>query len=1307
MPRALQIVSAGLFFGAASALPTAFPEWQAQMFTPAELADPAVSGPNADPEGDGRRNLLEYALGLDPFGVDAEPVTPQFGSNGFGLTYPEVVGTSDLLYHFSESGDLQYWITPNAPSRTILSDDGELRTVLVWNPSAPAAPKSWFTRLQVFLQPGGQETLLPPSRLSGTLETPFAIRLGWNDHSVIETGYTLEKNSGSGFVPVAEMNADRNIWRDEAVVGSATYSYRVTARQGGNLSAPSNEFTITLPLDSDGDGLSDYLEINTYFTDPFDPDSDNDGMPDGWEVRHGFNPQANGDQNSDADLDGLTNGTEYALGLDPKRRDSDGNGIEDSQEDNDGDGMPNGWEAANGTNPTENDADLDPDSDGLTNAEELEFGTLPFNAYSDGDSVNDGEDGWALESALHPPRLREQNYAVVDLSALGFTRPYALNNKCEILDIYPSIPAAPGATLGRLWKDGQFSQIPPPPQFTSGSGPTYSEYVYAVLSMYNSFRNWQPRLSDLGGVSNTHTETLGSGAFSPDRNKVVSTWSPSTGSQTLVYQAPGFATSSTLPWPSAEFPVSTNQQADKITPHGAVLGFGWGDDDSTAGLNLLPPVERTDLTTRSYRAGLRWAPGSLTAQPVGDIITRVTTAKYSASESTTYSPGTLVYPMDENASGVIVGSGETYASAGLNPSIPSHAVACVDGNVVALSNNASVAQSVNNAAEPVTVGRKGNDVYFWLLRPSGPLEKRLSYFSKASESMIDAIGNGSETYINNRFEVFTGGSGLIQNGAAIDWGEKLPGYSGVSVIQVNNLGCILGRATPIATAQSKFVLLVPIDITFEKVGDNVEIEDNKYPTSWDANGNPNAWSWMTGKGKRIFPDAKTPTDQAARNEVYVKVKGAPEGWKVYLKAFDVDDPTLPAKDPENIVDANDAGGEKGGDNRGAAPVFTSGNATQIECIVGADGFAKIGGDFPKLKVGTQPGDNYRVAVTLLKPDDMSVLQVTDKAANGYVPPENEPAQGFNGGVSPMLTVWRKLHIEQDTMAQVATAGPEQNFINGEITSLSQTASTFVIQLSPFLDTTNRFEDGDIYIGGWKYHVLSNGYQSVAVEDDAQGHLAALLASGNAVGQTFQLFDDDEKLVPPSFRLPLPSSEKLITPKVRSKYYPAYIDIDTDVVNPNTVVPFERNTMAPLSSGKDVPDSIKYWAYRVVAAFQPNESEDIDPDAPPGGELPTLGHCHGGDALIFTEIFRDNFKISLRSPLIETVLKAKRDSIVAHELGHGPSTGWIWINVGLDGWFIDTADHLEGGLMDAVSNEGDIEFFPKTLKRFRSTDRWQK
>ena len=96
------------------------------------------------------------------------------------------------------------------------------------------------------------------------------------------------------------------------------------------------ESTHVLNPDSDGDGLSDGLEVKTYGTNPNDNDSDNDGLFDGPEIDAGTDPF-----DPDSDDDGLTDGQEVngvvvpGLGLtktSPLNADSDGDGISDGDE---------------------------------------------------------------------------------------------------------------------------------------------------------------------------------------------------------------------------------------------------------------------------------------------------------------------------------------------------------------------------------------------------------------------------------------------------------------------------------------------------------------------------------------------------------------------------------------------------------------------------------------------------------------------------------------------------------------------------------------------------------------------------------------------------------------------------------------------------------------------------------------------------------------------------------------------------------------------------------------------------------------
>jgi GH15 family glucan-1,4-alpha-glucosidase len=89
-------------------------------------------------------------------------------------------------------------------------------------------------------------------------------------------------------------------------------------RVSGALSDGDNSIVVTFgSTDSDGDGLSDYDEVQIHNTDPLSTDSDNDQMPDGYEVTNGLDPLVN-DAALDLDGDGQSNWAEYWASTDPQ-----------------------------------------------------------------------------------------------------------------------------------------------------------------------------------------------------------------------------------------------------------------------------------------------------------------------------------------------------------------------------------------------------------------------------------------------------------------------------------------------------------------------------------------------------------------------------------------------------------------------------------------------------------------------------------------------------------------------------------------------------------------------------------------------------------------------------------------------------------------------------------------------------------------------------------------------------------------------------------------------------------------------------
>ncbi|MFO0727445.1 MAG: Ig-like domain-containing protein [Myxococcota bacterium] len=226
-------------------------------------------------------------------------------------------------------------------------------------------------------------------------------------------------------------------------VGTDTFRYTISDGHGGTATAT---VTVTVGADDDGDGLTNARE-RQIGTDPHNPDTDGDHLSDGVEVNGGLTNPLDDDSDEDGVLDGNEdtnhNGVVDAGETDPRAADSDGDGVQDGTEiglsapqgvgtssasfvpdrdpstttaptvaDTDGDGLSDGAEDRNHdgrvdvaeTDPNDQDSDddgvtdsqerqpfVDSDGDGLINARD---------ADSDNDGIFDGtEQGVTMASA--------------------------------------------------------------------------------------------------------------------------------------------------------------------------------------------------------------------------------------------------------------------------------------------------------------------------------------------------------------------------------------------------------------------------------------------------------------------------------------------------------------------------------------------------------------------------------------------------------------------------------------------------------------------------------------------------------------------------------------------------------------------------------------------------------------------------------------------------------------------------------------------------------------------------------------------
>jgi hypothetical protein len=124
------------------AVPGTFGDWALREFNATQLADASVSGPGADPDGDGAPNLLEFAMGGQPLAADAQNLKLQSASmltNHFAFHFRQRKDLGGLTRQFLLSTNFVAWtqISPlNVSTEQDLGDVVQLLATM----DAPAQP---------------------------------------------------------------------------------------------------------------------------------------------------------------------------------------------------------------------------------------------------------------------------------------------------------------------------------------------------------------------------------------------------------------------------------------------------------------------------------------------------------------------------------------------------------------------------------------------------------------------------------------------------------------------------------------------------------------------------------------------------------------------------------------------------------------------------------------------------------------------------------------------------------------------------------------------------------------------------------------------------------------------------------------------------------------------------------------------------------------------------------------------------------------------------------------------------------------
>jgi hypothetical protein len=124
-----------------------FDLWVPTHFTATEMTNVAISGRDADADGDGLANAVEYALGLDPRTVSCTGLPAASLMEEGGQTYLQVIvrrsaAATDVSPFIKASDDLATWEPADAQIAILESTPSVLRLRL--NDPINAAPRRFL-----------------------------------------------------------------------------------------------------------------------------------------------------------------------------------------------------------------------------------------------------------------------------------------------------------------------------------------------------------------------------------------------------------------------------------------------------------------------------------------------------------------------------------------------------------------------------------------------------------------------------------------------------------------------------------------------------------------------------------------------------------------------------------------------------------------------------------------------------------------------------------------------------------------------------------------------------------------------------------------------------------------------------------------------------------------------------------------------------------------------------------------------------------------------------------------------------------
>jgi len=413
---------------------------------------------------------------------------------------------------------------------------------------------------------------------------------------------------------------------------------------------------------------------------------------------------------------------------------------------------------------------------------------------------------------------------------------------------------------------------------------------------------------------------------------------------------------------------------------------------------------------------------------------------------------------------------------------------------------------------------------------------------------------------------------------------------------------------------------------------------------------------VPGSGLRFFPDAQEPGEQM-RKKVDVVVHVLPQnrpGIVVDLRWFDVDDPSSDVAPLDEDPPANELNNFDNIQTGLNADAFLSSQTVPI----GANGVGRAVFQIDSV----QPGNNYRIGASVrrtsgpvpryldrvcpLARDEDSMFYDRAPLNFKYDGPARQEAifqtRFKSVCMSPVLTVWRKLHVEADSMGEVV----ENFYSRVNVRTAPPVGGTSELSLDWPLPAGDemRFENGKLTDGHLRQFVIvSNGLNSVVVLNWPDGTAPE---EGGIILQ-----DDDAQVMPE-----MPNTNLMQEAFGRAFIDPVF-DGGGDLANNTSDVPFfpNVNTLPQLTQqinaglNSHANRTEAFWVAYVQSAYQGPTGRDNDPSTEvserPGECLPSP---HRG-AILYLETLRDAAaEVGYTTPNQLALLKQR---LVVHEIAH--------------------------------------------------------